>query len=490
MLLILGVGLFLRVTPLPTESVSGDELFSRRVAMAGFTQTLEMARADLVHPPLYYLVIKAPMAIFGSGLIGIRMLSLVSGLLTIIVVASYGFVLPPFRRSALLAAALLAVNDAHIFYSQEARSYAFYGLLVSLLMLWALLMERSARQRIYWVFGSVLMTTILYTHYVGALYIIAIIVSLWLTKVPKAWRLRAVAAAGVASLAFAPWLLSVMDIYGKKHGLGQNLSWQGYPTLYDLKATFATFSGIPALPGGTTISFLVGVGLISVVLLKFGKHQESSSLSELSVRILVSAAVLPPILLYVATLQPLHLPVYGLRHVLPSAVAWVLLTSAGCFRIGNVVRFRGSSVLVGVVLVGLQLSSTLAGYSEPRRYPFAVIADQLNKPLAMGCPAFATDVYGIGEPINFYLKRNGVRRLPQNVNRLPNELILIYRPRVARERARLEELIRGGWSVRSQQDWTDRHKSQYGPKLVVLAKSGVAGGACSIAASPAQPDVE
>src|ERR1700722_8616871 len=85
-ILILAIALFLRLAPISRESVDGDELFSRRVALSGTSQALDLVRKDLVHPPLYYLLLKVTLAPDGTAsAFDIRVLSLVAGTASIIV---------------------------------------------------------------------------------------------------------------------------------------------------------------------------------------------------------------------------------------------------------------------------------------------------------------------------------------------------------------------------------------------------------------------
>jgi predicted membrane-bound mannosyltransferase len=81
--LIVLVGASLRVITLGHEAVDGDELFSRRVAVLPIHQMLPAIRADLVHPPFYYFLLKAGLSLWGSSALGIRLWSLLFGLLLI-----------------------------------------------------------------------------------------------------------------------------------------------------------------------------------------------------------------------------------------------------------------------------------------------------------------------------------------------------------------------------------------------------------------------
>ncbi len=109
----------LRILTLQRESVDGDELFSRRVAMANTETAFRLAKEDLVHPPLYYFVLKTLLPVTGTGANGIRLLSLVSGVASIVVVLLWGVAVPALKRPTLLAAALLAINPTHIFIASK-----------------------------------------------------------------------------------------------------------------------------------------------------------------------------------------------------------------------------------------------------------------------------------------------------------------------------------------------------------------------------------
>jgi len=105
---------------------------------------------------------------------------------SIIVLILIGFVAAPLRGASILAACLLALNRLHIFYSQQARSYALFCFLAGALLFWCLLMDRRGQKWMYWFFGSILMAALLYTHYFGAFYCAAI----WRRKSPGSWSAK------------------------------------------------------------------------------------------------------------------------------------------------------------------------------------------------------------------------------------------------------------------------------------------------------------
>ncbi len=107
----------------------------------------DLARHDPQHPPLYYVLAKVWVDLFGDSVYALRTLSvLFSGLALL---AMYWFVgeLAASRRAALLAMLLMCVSPLFILYGQEAREYALWTLtllLSSAALLRALRLSRTA----------------------------------------------------------------------------------------------------------------------------------------------------------------------------------------------------------------------------------------------------------------------------------------------------------------------------------------------------------
>jgi uncharacterized membrane protein len=121
-LLLMLVGAVLRTAALKREALFIDELFTRDLVMQSVARGLEIARQDLVHPPLYYLILKLTTSIWSASPIGLRALSLLCGTASIGLIGALGSRLPGARWCGVLAAACLAAGNPFLYYSQEARS--------------------------------------------------------------------------------------------------------------------------------------------------------------------------------------------------------------------------------------------------------------------------------------------------------------------------------------------------------------------------------
>jgi len=469
--IILFLALFLRVAPLSQESVDGDELFSRRVAVASTQQGWEMVRDDLVHPPLYYFILKATM--FPSdtaSALSIRALSLAAGISGIALLFLFGLTVPGLRVPVLLAGLLLAVNKMHIYYSQQARSYAFYCLLVTLLLLWSAVVTRYGHRFLYWTAGTVLMSMIVWTHYIGTLYCAACIFPILFMK-DGGIRKRAIISTILAAALFLPWLIPELSVYRAKAGLGGNLGWQGAPSLAELKYTVVQFVGLSNFRGATTVGLAVGVILICCALLPAFKRQPEDLPSPLK-SILGIAAVMPPILLFLLTQRPFNLTIFGERHLLPSIVPVVLLMCYGLFRIASAgPRFRSIMIagLGTVVLCALQITPVYRDWPGPIRQPYEAIANDLRE-LAPGSPVYTTWEYGIGEPVSFYLSNNRkTETLPTVIDpvRFPQRFILLYRPGAEPEANLIKPLLTA-YTVQADRYYSGKGAPTFGTRLLLL----------------------
>lgn len=124
-------------------------------------------------PPAYYAALALWIRLFGGGEFACRALSAAAGVLAVPAVYLAG--LRIFRRkdTALLAALLLAVSPAAIFFSQEARAYSAANLLV-LLSSWLFLRALDEGRRFGpWAAYALSALLLCYTFYFACLALVA-----------------------------------------------------------------------------------------------------------------------------------------------------------------------------------------------------------------------------------------------------------------------------------------------------------------------------
>jgi uncharacterized membrane protein len=177
----------------------------------GVLDTLRtLAIDDAQHPPLYYLLVRLWVQLWGSSPAAVRSLSVVAGLAVLPLVywlCRELFVTPLIGW---IAVALIAVSPFHVLYAQEAREYALWTALI-VLSSGALLRALRLQTWQSWSIYSVTLLLGLYTYLFTGLVAIGHGVYVGLRE----RRINRVTLACLLSLllafaAFAPWLWLVI----------------------------------------------------------------------------------------------------------------------------------------------------------------------------------------------------------------------------------------------------------------------------------------
>ncbi|WP_448573067.1 glycosyltransferase family 39 protein [Trichothermofontia sp.] len=162
------------------------------------------------HSPLYFVLARFWMQIFGSSTWVLRSFSVVTSILSLPLMYGLARELYPDRRMGVMALALLAVSPLHVLYAQEARPYSLW-VGMTLLASWTLLRALRQRQPQAWVAFSLATLLALYT-YPFALFIAvgqALYVGLLRAQSQGAWR-SCLLALAVALVGFSPWLVALI----------------------------------------------------------------------------------------------------------------------------------------------------------------------------------------------------------------------------------------------------------------------------------------
>ncbi len=177
LLAILLLAAALRLSTLGLQSFWYDEAFTPvHVLRVSLGATLH----NVVHtentPPLWYVLEWGFSRVLGTGVVALRLLSALAGIATVAVAWAIGSALAG-RRTAIVTAALVAVNPLFVWYSQEARAYALFVFVASLALLCFLrVMDEPTNRRL----AEFALTTslALLTHYFAVFLVIPM--SLWL----------------------------------------------------------------------------------------------------------------------------------------------------------------------------------------------------------------------------------------------------------------------------------------------------------------------
>jgi mannosyltransferase len=198
----------LRLATLGSQSLWYDEAFTPvHVLRAGLGATLHNVAHTENTPPLWYLLEWAVTRVLGEGAVALRLLSALAGIATVPVAWAIGRELqgPPTRRAAFVGAAFVATGPLFVWYSQEARAYGLFVLLVSLAFLCFLRALAEPTRRRMGAFALAAALALL-THYFAVFLLAPMVVWLLWRYRMRAWV--AVAPPILAGVALIPLIVA------------------------------------------------------------------------------------------------------------------------------------------------------------------------------------------------------------------------------------------------------------------------------------------
>lgn len=240
---ILLLATFLRFHLLEAQSFWNDEGNSARLSERSLPAIVEGTASD-IHPPLYYLLLRAWRELAGETEFGLRAFSAFAGILTVAITMALARSLSRYPvATAFVAGLLVAASPVLVYYSQETRMYMLLALL-AVASTWVLLewLRRRAVGRPTWfaTMAYVLLSAAgLYTHYFypAVLGAQGLLMLIWLVR--PAWLIAEIDGVrwpsrrrgfGVwlgltllAAVAYLPWMPIFLRQIGGRDGVRQSL---------------------------------------------------------------------------------------------------------------------------------------------------------------------------------------------------------------------------------------------------------------------------
>lgn len=227
--LVVTVYVVLRFWHLTDSCLWFDEIFSVHAAEHSWDTILSFVALDLIHPPLFYVLLKIWIAIGGESLFWLRLFSVIFAVVSLVPFILFLREMKQKRWVEIVAIFLLAVNGSLIKYSQEVRMYSLL-LCLSLFSMWLF-----AR---YFVRGKSFVPLVcinlllIYTHYFGWFVVLSEIAAILLFQHIK-WR-RMFLMFAVLLACFTPWVYAVWNAAHAGSDFGQNIGWVTRPKLFDI----------------------------------------------------------------------------------------------------------------------------------------------------------------------------------------------------------------------------------------------------------------
>lgn len=322
---ILLVYIFSRFWHLTDSCLWFDEVFSIHAAGHSWTNLFWFVAQDLIHPPLFYALLKIWMAAGGESLLWLRLFPVAFSILAVVPFALLCRELKLSFSAFAVALFFLAANGALIKYAQEVRMYSLlqFFALVSLYLFARFWRDEKNIWRL-----CAINTLLVYTHYFGWFVVAAELVAVVIWQREKLKKILTMCAICAAS--FAPWVVMIFRAARTNADVGQNIGWMTRPDfqalvqfVFDLIEPFYyQASNIDwAADYRVTIPLLIIVAAAKILfLINYQNHAEAEKQNLRLLAIFIAVPVL--IALIVSLLAPFS--IWGTRHLIvvfaPAAV--------------------------------------------------------------------------------------------------------------------------------------------------------------------------
>jgi uncharacterized membrane protein len=334
LLLILLLGIITRFYHIDFQSVWLDEIHTLSEANPKFTlsELYNAIKSGEQMPPLYFCIVYLLFKIFGYTSLVVRMFSAFIGVLGIF--GTYFLAKEIFnKRVALLSALLISVNYFHLFYSQEARPYAFLYLFTTLSFVYLIRFIKSPNYKtaiLYGIFSALMINS----HFFGLFTLFAqyIIVLFFLVIIKKDERKRFFFLAFISGIIVLLFFIPSLEIFFKTNDIES--FWIPKPTLDAYTLIYKEFFG-------NSETVLTLVGLISLFYFIRISKEKDFPISKAIVenKMIFSFIVLIPWIVIVALIplvrSYLSLPMIINRYFITVLPAIIILLSIGIYQFKN-----------------------------------------------------------------------------------------------------------------------------------------------------------
>ncbi len=303
-----------------------DEIFSVHAAEQSWGGLWSFVAQDLIHPPLFYALLKIWIGIGGDGLLWLRLFPVLFAVLALVPFIYTCRELKLSNSALAVALGLFAVNGALIKYSQTVRMYTLL-MFLSLMSVW--LFARYFKRGKSWIWLVVVNILLVYTHYFGWLVIGSEFLTILLFQRIKIGR--AAVMIGISVLSFTPWLVTILNRERLGSDLDQNIAWQPRPGLREVGNFLLTLVEPFYTPASSldpaSIKYVSGpLLLLSAVAIAMFLSREKSEDERTFARFAIVFVAFPLVIAF-ALSWILPNSVWGTRHLIVATPVFLILAA-------------------------------------------------------------------------------------------------------------------------------------------------------------------
>jgi 4-amino-4-deoxy-L-arabinose transferase-like glycosyltransferase len=358
---ILAAALVLRFWGLGDKNLWLDEAASWTVATSDWPEFWRVVTLD-IHPPLYYLLLKGWVAIFGDGVAAMRSLSAIASVAALWCAYLLARRFLP-RPVALAVLGLLAISPHQLYYAQEARMYALATVAVLAgTLAWVRWIDSEGQSRAALTGFALAAAAALYLHYFSALWFASIVLFtvLWRPAQDRGAVLRrfGLALAGIAVL-YVPWVAVAVAHFVRGQPWRAAVDLEGLPfQLWSFVAQL--FVGyytatVKLRHGGALILAFAFVGIVALAVVSRRRSKRETSL--------LLVVTLVPMVLGIASL--FRAGAMDLARYLGYSLPFVAIAAARGWT--DLLRTPRRAALILALAAAALLPATSAYFGDPSR---------------------------------------------------------------------------------------------------------------------------
>lgn len=294
-----------------------DEIFGVHAATLGFGETLWFVAQDLIHPPLFYVLLKIWILIGGEGVFWLRLFPVVFSILSLFVFYQFGKQLKLTYPAIVVAFAFFAANGALIKYAQEVRMYSLL-MFLGIVSMWLFTRFLHLGKNIWLL--TICNVLLIYTHYFGWFVLLAEIAVILIFQRIKIRQILIMF--GICLLSFAPWIFAIFKAAQINSDLSQNIGWIQRPNLFVLwqfvcdlvePLYFQASSAEPSAKYLIVIPILIVFGAAKIIyLLNYKERTETEKVNFWMLYVFTATPILSAIIL--SWILPVS--IFGTRHLI------------------------------------------------------------------------------------------------------------------------------------------------------------------------------
>lgn len=344
------VYVLLRLWNLTASCLWFDEIFSIHAAEHDWQNLFQFVAQDLIHPPLFYVLLKIWISIGGTNLFWLRffpvLLSVIAVIPFILLCRQLKLPLP----TAALALTFFAAAGSLVKYAQEVRMYSLL-LCLGLFSTW--LFVRFLNKGKGFLLLLIVNILLVYSHYFGWLTVLSEVCAVLILARERLKSIFLMLA--VTTIGFTPWIFAVRQAAQVNSNVGQNIGWMTKPNLSIVSRfvfeLFEPFYFEQSNVGDTTI-FVITLPILAFVIIAFGFHfadWKNASKTEKRRSQLLLIFISTPILSALLASWILPYSIWGTRHLI-IAFAPLAIFSAGAIAD---IKFRQlrTAILISILLL-------------------------------------------------------------------------------------------------------------------------------------------